>query len=153
MWAMMNKNWTEAQSYCRKNFVDLATVGSFTDQKRLNNIFFNNVSIYWIGMFLDSWQWSDQWNLFFRNWEAGKPSNSSASGDCVAMVTKDSGKWTHHSCYLQHPFICHGSEFQKAHHIYTVDVILPHFVIILFRLNFLLVFIDSHISHLLYFSS
>ncbi|XP_057188917.1 snaclec A10-like isoform X4 [Triplophysa rosa] len=58
----------------------------------------------WIGLSSDSWQWSDQWSLSFTNWAAGQPS---ASGDCVAMSTTDSGKWIQNSCVLQYPFICY----------------------------------------------
>ncbi|KAI7809621.1 hypothetical protein IRJ41_012963 [Triplophysa rosa] len=97
---MMLKNWTDAQSYCRNNYIDLATVESSTDQQELYD--FGEV---WIGLFSDSWQWSDQWSIFFRNWVAGHPSGS---GDCVAMLTTDSGKWAHDSCDVKRHFICHG---------------------------------------------
>ncbi|XP_067309546.1 lymphocyte antigen 75-like [Pseudorasbora parva] len=64
-------------------------------------------------LFLDSWEWSDKWNLFFRNWAAGPPSQSSGSGDCVGMLTTNSGKWAQYSCDLQQPFICYHVEKRK----------------------------------------
>ncbi|XP_077077870.1 macrophage mannose receptor 1-like isoform X1 [Siphateles boraxobius] len=98
--------WRDAQSYCRKQHTDLASISSAEQQ----NLISNNESSLWIGLFLDSWEWSDRWNLSFRNWAAGQPSQSSGSGDCVGMSTTNSGKWAQYSCDLQHPFICHGDD-------------------------------------------
>ncbi|XP_065132923.1 macrophage mannose receptor 1-like isoform X2 [Paramisgurnus dabryanus] len=101
------KNWTDAQSYCRQYHTDLATVRSPDEQSQLYAVVGDGPWV-WIGLFKDSWQWSDQWSLFFRNWAAGDPSQTSGSGDCAAISTTNSGKWVQHSCDLQHPFICHG---------------------------------------------
>ncbi|XP_042624090.1 macrophage mannose receptor 1-like [Cyprinus carpio] len=104
------KNWTDAQSYCRQNYTDLPTIHNSEQKTRINKILLSENYI-WIGLFLDSWERSDKWSLFFRHWAAGQPSMSSGSGDCVGMSTADSGKWFQHRCDLQHPFICHGGEF------------------------------------------
>ncbi|XP_056599251.1 uncharacterized protein LOC130417612 isoform X3 [Triplophysa dalaica] len=109
------KNWTDAQSYCRQYHTDLATISSPEEQQQLYNLA-RNVSRVWIGLFSDSWQWSDQWSLFFRNWAAVQPSTS---GDCVAMSTTDSGKWTQYSCDHQRPFICYGRPKLHRHYLYV----------------------------------
>ncbi|XP_051557680.1 macrophage mannose receptor 1-like [Myxocyprinus asiaticus] len=101
------KNWTEAQSYCRQYYTDLATIRSSEEQSQLYSIVGDGPWV-WIGLFQDSWEWSDQWSLFFRYWAAGQPSQSSGSGDCVGMLTTDSGRWASDSCDLKRPFICHG---------------------------------------------
>lgn len=49
-------------------------------------------------------------NLSFRHWDAGQPSQSSGSGDCVGMSRNNSGKWAQYSCDLQQPFICYGAD-------------------------------------------
>ncbi|XP_057182989.1 lymphocyte antigen 75-like isoform X2 [Triplophysa rosa] len=110
-----SKNWRDAQSYCRQYHTDLATVSSPEAQQQLYNLA-GYGSWVWIGLFLDSWRWSDQWSLFFRNWAAGQPS---ASGDCVAMSTTDSGKWTQYSCDHQRPFICYGRPKLHRHYLYV----------------------------------
>ncbi|KAG1969115.1 hypothetical protein F2P79_001322 [Pimephales promelas] len=101
--------WRDAQSYCRKQHTDLASISSAEQQ----NLIGNNAGSLWIGLFKDSWEWSDRWNLSFRNWAAGQPSQSSGSGDCVGMATTDTGKWAQYSCDLQQPFICYGGEFPQ----------------------------------------
>ncbi len=98
--------WRDAQGYCRQHHTDLASISSPEQQNLLSN-----ESSLWIGLFLDSWEWSDQMNLSFRHWDAGQPSQSSGSGDCVGMSRNNSGKWAQYSCDLQQPFICYGGEF------------------------------------------
>ncbi|KAL1280948.1 hypothetical protein QQF64_015548 [Cirrhinus molitorella] len=101
------KNWTDAQSYCRKYHADLATIRNSEDQNQIKSIV-PSTSWVWIGLFQDSWEWSDKWSNFFRHWAVGQPSQSLGSDECVGMSTANSGKWIHESCYLQRPFICHG---------------------------------------------
>ncbi len=104
------KTWSAAQSYCRQHYTDLPTIHNSEENNQIINIMLHGWYI-WIGLFRDSWEWSDKSNLFFRYWAAGQPSQSSGSGDCVGMSTTNSGKWIHERCDLLHPFICHGGEF------------------------------------------
>uniref|UniRef100_A0A8C1J2M3 C-type lectin domain-containing protein n=1 Tax=Cyprinus carpio TaxID=7962 RepID=A0A8C1J2M3_CYPCA len=104
---MTAKIWTDAQSYCRQNYTDLPTIHNSEQNNQINQILLSGYYI-WIGLFLDSWEWSDKWSLFFRHWAAGQPSQR--SGDCVGMSKTNSGRWAQYSCDLQSPFICHGSE-------------------------------------------
>uniref|UniRef100_A0A673H8D1 C-type lectin domain-containing protein n=1 Tax=Sinocyclocheilus rhinocerous TaxID=307959 RepID=A0A673H8D1_9TELE len=101
------KNWSDAQSYCRQHHTDRPTIHNSEQNNQINLIILSGWYI-WFGLFRDSWEWSDKWSRFFRHWAVGQPSGS---GDCVGMSTADSGKWFQHSCDLQHPFICHGGEF------------------------------------------
>ncbi|ROJ30534.1 Macrophage mannose receptor 1 [Anabarilius grahami] len=105
------KNWTDAQSYCRQHHIDLPTIHNSEEQNKIENIIPSG-SWVWIGLFLDSWEWSDLWNRSFRYWTEGQPSQSSGS-DCVGMSRTNSGKWAHESCDLKRPFICHGGEFPQ----------------------------------------
>uniref|UniRef100_A0A8C1ZMF6 C-type lectin domain-containing protein n=1 Tax=Cyprinus carpio TaxID=7962 RepID=A0A8C1ZMF6_CYPCA len=102
----MNESMTWQDSYCRQQHTDLTSISSPEQQNLLSN-----ESSLWIGLFLDSWVWSDQTNLSFRYWEADQPSQSSGSGDCVGMSSNNSGKWAQYSCDLPQPFICYGGEF------------------------------------------
>ncbi len=98
--------WRDAQSYCRQQHTDLASINSPEKQNLIGN-----ESSLWIGLFLDSWAWSNQWSHFFRYWAADQPSLSSGSSNCADMSITDSGKWAQNSCELQQPFICYGGEF------------------------------------------
>nr|XP_055057222.1 putative C-type lectin domain family 20 member A [Misgurnus anguillicaudatus] len=100
------KTWTDAQSYCRQYHTDLATISSADEQSRLYAVVGDGPWV-WIGLFLDSWQWSDQWNLFFRYWATGYTSQTLGSGDCVAMSMTNSGKWVQYSCNQPQHFICY----------------------------------------------
>ncbi|XP_067309543.1 macrophage mannose receptor 1-like [Pseudorasbora parva] len=108
------KKWSDAQSYCRQYYTDLPTIHNSEENDQITKILLPGWYI-WIGLFLDSWEWSDKWSLFFRNWVAGPPSLISESGDCVSMSRAISGKWAPESCDLKRPFICHRCEFP---HIY-----------------------------------
>ncbi|XP_029112225.1 C-type mannose receptor 2-like [Scleropages formosus] len=62
--ANMNKNWTEAQSYCRENYTDLVTIDNPEEMNRVINRV--NLTGYtgpaWIGLKKgNSWKW--QWSL------------------------------------------------------------------------------------------
>ncbi|XP_052407374.1 macrophage mannose receptor 1 [Carassius gibelio] len=96
--------WRDAQSYCRQHHTDLASIRP--EQQNL----IGHESSLWIGLFLDSWEWSNQWSHFFRHWAAGQPSLSSGSSNCTGMSLADSGKWAQYSCDAQQPFICYGDD-------------------------------------------
>ncbi|XP_026063030.1 C-type mannose receptor 2-like [Carassius auratus] len=106
------KAWSDAQSYCRQYYTDLITIRNFSENNQTNQILLSG-SYIWIGLFLDSWEWSDKWSRSFRHWAADQPSQSSGSGDCVGMSRANSGKWAQYSCDLKLPFICHGDDKRK----------------------------------------
>uniref|UniRef100_A0A671L861 C-type lectin domain-containing protein n=1 Tax=Sinocyclocheilus anshuiensis TaxID=1608454 RepID=A0A671L861_9TELE len=96
--------WRDAQSYCRQHHTDLASISSPEQQNLISK-----ESSLWIGLFLDSWEWSNQWSYFFRYWAADQPLLSLVSSNCAGMSTTDSGKWAQYSCDLKQPFICYGA--------------------------------------------
>ncbi|XP_058614126.1 macrophage mannose receptor 1-like [Onychostoma macrolepis] len=105
----LSKNWTDAQNYCRMYHTDLSTMHNREDSSRVHKLAIYP-EVMWVGLFQDSWEWSDNCSRFFRYWAAGQPSKSSGSGDCVGMSRNNSGKWTQHRCDLRQPFVCHGGE-------------------------------------------
>uniref|UniRef100_A0A3B5QBJ1 C-type lectin domain-containing protein n=1 Tax=Xiphophorus maculatus TaxID=8083 RepID=A0A3B5QBJ1_XIPMA len=76
-----NKNWTEAQQYCRENHTDLATVTNMKDMKRLINILPEGWRGAWIGLYYQTdgnrkWHWSVpglEFNESETNWNRGEP--------------------------------------------------------------------------------
>ncbi|XP_067468178.1 macrophage mannose receptor 1-like [Thunnus thynnus] len=54
------KTWTEAQSYCRENFADLATIETEEDWEKVRKLFDNSTRHIWIGLYddINGWRWS-----------------------------------------------------------------------------------------------
>uniref|UniRef100_A0A4W6EH96 C-type lectin domain-containing protein n=1 Tax=Lates calcarifer TaxID=8187 RepID=A0A4W6EH96_LATCA len=85
-----NKTWSEAQSYCREKYTDLATVYDMTDMKRLLDSTENQGEA-WIGLYnqTDSnrtWHWSlpgVEYNESEAKWlEGQKPDNETFNFIC-----------------------------------------------------------------------
>ncbi|XP_014878439.1 uncharacterized protein LOC106940263 isoform X2 [Poecilia latipinna] len=95
--------WTEAQKFCRENYVDLASVRNQTENDIIRTLI--GSSTVWIGLYREK-LWSDSSDSLFRYWADGEPNNP--SGDqCVAGSFNDSGRWSDESCSLSLPFVCY----------------------------------------------
>ncbi|KAL7846164.1 hypothetical protein AOLI_G00243560 [Acnodon oligacanthus] len=79
------KTWHDAQSYCREHHTDLVSVRNQTESQQILNLKIEaNVESIWIGLFKDSWQWSDQSDSSFRYWMSG-PENYGQGERCAAV--------------------------------------------------------------------
>uniref|UniRef100_A0A3P9D0Y8 C-type lectin domain-containing protein n=1 Tax=Maylandia zebra TaxID=106582 RepID=A0A3P9D0Y8_9CICH len=109
-----NKSWSEAQTYCREEYTDLAKVFDMTDMSRLRNSAQNQGEA-WIGLKNDTggnrtWRWSlpgveyihndSSWNLNGRQETEPGPGNCGRKRDKLVDVSCDSTMW----------FICYDGE-------------------------------------------
>ncbi|XP_048827634.1 putative C-type lectin domain family 20 member A [Brienomyrus brachyistius] len=97
-------NWSGAQNYCRSNYTDLATVRNKEDNDLINNMVKHD-NWAWIGLFQDTWGWSDLSNSSFRNWKTGL--NDNVGDKCALAQVTWPGTWDVTPCAEKHPFICY----------------------------------------------
>uniref|UniRef100_A0A671YZW6 C-type lectin domain-containing protein n=1 Tax=Sparus aurata TaxID=8175 RepID=A0A671YZW6_SPAAU len=84
--------WTEAQSYCREHHTDLASVRNTAENQKIKDLVSAGY-IVWIGLFRDSWKWSDGSSSSFRHWLQGQPDNLGGKEACVVADLGSDGKW------------------------------------------------------------
>ncbi|XP_047444007.1 macrophage mannose receptor 1-like [Mugil cephalus] len=109
--------WTEAQSYCRTHHTDLASVRTMTENQRVKELL--SPGIYWIGLFRDSWKWTDGRSSTFNYWRVGQPNGNQEN--CVFANFENSGKWDDWTCDKKIAFICYNAPFSK--HVVKVKLV------------------------------
>ncbi|KAL0201644.1 hypothetical protein M9458_004831, partial [Cirrhinus mrigala] len=62
-------------------YTDLPTIHNFEENNQIKQVILSGWYI-WFGLYLDSWEWSDQWDLRFRHWAAGQP--FMGTGGCIS---------------------------------------------------------------------
>ncbi|XP_076016749.1 macrophage mannose receptor 1-like [Genypterus blacodes] len=103
------KTYTEAKSFCRENYNDLATVRNMADMKDLTTLTPSDIARAWIGLEIGDtkkWHWSlPGQKLIFKKWKEGEPQNENEDS-CAVM--NPSGEWAERDCKTKQSFVCHG---------------------------------------------
>ncbi|XP_038128507.1 macrophage mannose receptor 1-like [Cyprinodon tularosa] len=101
------RNWSEAQTYCRESFFDLATIQNSDNNTEARQA--AGTSKVWIGLFNGTWRWSKDENQL-------SPTSSSynnlgysqhLNGQCVNLAS--TGAWSTSDCEDLHNFICYDA--------------------------------------------
>ncbi|XP_016312246.1 C-type lection lectoxin-Enh3-like [Sinocyclocheilus anshuiensis] len=100
-------NWTTAQIYCSKNYVDLAVITDDTENTFLATILSDkghNDS--WIGLYKIPWLWLDKRSVSWSSvkWESGQPDNVKGNENCARANTE--GLMADDTCSTRLPFYC-----------------------------------------------
>ncbi|XP_040909775.1 putative C-type lectin domain family 20 member A [Toxotes jaculatrix] len=116
------KNWTEAQSYCREHFVDLATIETAEEWDRVKTIFNSSGQRAWIGLYNDvkDWKWSLNDTYLDRevgDWLGSQVDNYQGLEWCVEM--QDTGALNDVSCSYLRRSMCYDESTNE--HIPVIE--------------------------------
>ncbi|XP_046701694.1 C-type mannose receptor 2-like [Silurus meridionalis] len=94
--------WLQAQHYCRQYHTDLVSIKDATEL----SVILGMVSDWtWIGLFRDSWKWTDQTNFSTIFWMSGKPDNALSNENCGYLNNTKAGDAR---CSDIMPFFCYS---------------------------------------------
>ncbi|KAM9437013.1 C-type mannose receptor 2-like [Salvelinus alpinus] len=98
----MTKSWTEAQSICRHEYTDLATINDMADMKKLSN-----TGSAWIGLYNNVWRWSlGNRDLEGKGFWDNQPNNDPKNKEfCASMMLNVT--WRDDNCNSERPFVCY----------------------------------------------
>ncbi|XP_043077469.1 C-type mannose receptor 2-like isoform X2 [Puntigrus tetrazona] len=113
-----NKTWTEAQTYCRQNYIDLATIDNMEEMNRLIKTVHRTYGKAWIGLYddINSWRWSvDNTSLDggFKSWYVQQPVNVNGQSLCVYM-SYTQGIWSESPCHYTYRFVCYDGRVNAS---------------------------------------
>ncbi|MED6256494.1 hypothetical protein ATANTOWER_027440 [Ataeniobius toweri] len=96
-------NWSTARNYCREHHTDLVSVRNLAENQDIHRL--NPAESLWIGLFRDSWKWSDGTRRWFTYWKKEEPNG--AMDCCAAAVFAHYGMWEDWGCAQRIGFICY----------------------------------------------
>ena len=102
--------WPEAQTHCRERHTDLVSVRNQAENDKIRNKIPSSrvhTGRCWIGLYRDSWKWSDGSSYSFRDWNKGEPNGNEEN--CVSLEFDKGLKWVDQTCDVPNAFICHSN--------------------------------------------
>ncbi|XP_073763999.1 C-type lectin lectoxin-Lio2 [Danio rerio] len=112
-----NMSWSNAQTYCRQHYIDLASVLDYADvEEALGSIDPDYYANVWIGLYrhgpTDPWLWSDSGTSTFIPWGPGQPNNYANSQYCVELERN----WVLNdlNCNTKLSFVCYKERSKQT---------------------------------------
>ncbi|XP_071767042.2 macrophage mannose receptor 1-like [Centroberyx gerrardi] len=99
------KTWREAQDYCREKHTDLIS-GTQTFNEEVEKMIISVEKNFVIGLFKDSWKWSDESKSSFRYWHPNVIENHQGNR-CTVTRLDPQGRWKDKECDEEKPFFCY----------------------------------------------
>ncbi|XP_063755835.1 macrophage mannose receptor 1-like [Eleginops maclovinus] len=104
------KTWADAQSYCRENFNDLATINNQEENDKLMSVSQSTGRYVWIGLYdnFEAWKWAlgdTDFNNEFSNWATKNPNVKHAPESCTLMGK--TGFWNDIQCHYKRHAVCY----------------------------------------------
>ncbi|XP_047671869.1 macrophage mannose receptor 1-like isoform X5 [Tachysurus fulvidraco] len=96
--------WPQAQAYCREYHTDLASALNSSDQNMLWQVR-NIQGVSWIGLYRDTWKWSDGTIASNLPWASGYPNNYGGHANCAVVYN---GLFYDTTCTSLLSFFCHS---------------------------------------------
>ncbi|XP_049423945.1 secretory phospholipase A2 receptor-like [Epinephelus fuscoguttatus] len=100
-------SWPQAQNYCREHHTDLVSGDQQIEDDEFKREYKSDNWV-WIGLFRDSWRWSDGSSFSFRYRDLELFRDEDSSKKCA--VTLLDGKWSSDECNKTKPFFCYGDK-------------------------------------------
>ena len=116
-------SWTEAQTYCREKYTDLATIENTEEMNQLISTVSSagHSSEVWIGLYSKiNWRWSDGYTgtgAEYRNWASGHP-YFYHSYDYFCIMMDISSPWINYVCSSSYPFVCNNGKYAVKHYFF-----------------------------------
>ncbi|XP_054914696.1 C-type mannose receptor 2-like isoform X6 [Poeciliopsis prolifica] len=104
------KSWLEAQSYCREKHTDLISGTKQLQDEEVKEVMKTTESKSFIGLFRDTWRWSDGSSFSFRHWNLHFNNQKLNRTQCAMNVFDDGGRWKNENCDERKPFICYDDK-------------------------------------------
>ncbi|XP_049423959.1 C-type lectin galactose-binding isoform-like [Epinephelus fuscoguttatus] len=102
------RTWPQAQNYCREHHTDLVSGDQQLEDDEFKREYKSNKYV-WIGLFRDSWRWSDGSSFSFR-YRGPQFYDDSGSERCAVTMLNDGGRWRDEDCDETKPFFCYGDK-------------------------------------------
>lgn len=115
------KTWTEAQTYCRQTYTDLATIENTEEMDYLYDrvSFFGYNSTVWIGAYFSiAWGWGQLVTPSYFSWE--NQTDTEPFSVYYTCGSVDNISVSFELCSLEHPFICDNGENTEKYFLFLL---------------------------------
>lgn len=109
--------WTDAQRYCREHHTDLVSMTSLAENGEIQRMVPEG-QLAWIGLFGDSWRWSDGTYSPFRYQWQGPPYSPGEGPHCARVHNR---KWSVAPCNTKSMFLCYGEQGASLYTLYSTQ--------------------------------